>query len=274
MCGGGMGGWKLISNWCCRLPRGLFTGAMGEEDGSSQLLRTRDLGCHQTGHRILLLNHWNLASILGKSPKEIREVDRDLPQWILILTLAGYDRMPKERVKYQDEDTTRLAQFCGLKLESAIPHISDVEMYKLLQRSSGASYWKLRYKGSCQEIFFLSPMNKLPLFISLMHSMVAETKYPASEVGIYIQPQHQGVAWHCEFDLFYDPNDPILTKVVYDLYVRSSEELFRQGAYFSRPYGIWADLVYNRDSGNSYVLKELKKIFDPNNVMNPGKLCF
>ena len=48
----------------------------------------------------------------------------------------------------------------------------------------------------------------------------------------------------------------------------------RQGAYFSRPYGIWANMVYKADARTTVVTQKVKDIFDPNNVMNPGKLCF
>jgi FAD/FMN-containing dehydrogenase len=54
----------------------------------------------------------------------------------------------------------------------------------------------------------------------------------------------------------------------------ASHRLFKQKAYFSRPYGIWADMVYNADARTMIVTRKMKGIFDPNNVMNPGKLCF
>ena len=54
----------------------------------------------------------------------------------------------------------------------------------------------------------------------------------------------------------------------------ASEALMNHGAFFSRPYGIWADMAFNRDAQTTIVLKKIKGIFDPNNVMNPGKLCF
>jgi FAD/FMN-containing dehydrogenase len=46
------------------------------------------------------------------------------------------------------------------------------------------------------------------------------------------------------------------------------------GAFFSRPYGENARMVFNRDGANVEVLKKVKAVFDPNNIMNPGKLCF
>jgi FAD/FMN-containing dehydrogenase len=58
------------------------------------------------------------------------------------------------------------------------------------------------------------------------------------------------------------------------LYSELSEELITAGAFFSRPYGAWADLVYRRAAVYTWTLKEIKKVFDPKNIMNPGKLCF
>ncbi|MDR3270593.1 MAG: hypothetical protein LBT32_03640 [Peptococcaceae bacterium] len=36
----------------------------------------------------------------------------------------------------------------------------------------------------------------------------------------------------------------------------------------------WADLAYRQDGNTTAVLKKIKPIFDGNNIMNPGKLCF
>jgi FAD/FMN-containing dehydrogenase len=50
--------------------------------------------------------------------------------------------------------------------------------------------------------------------------------------------------------------------------------MLRRGAYYSRPYGIWSQLAFNRDAQTTIVLRKIKGIFDPNNILNPGKLCF
>ena len=47
-----------------------------------------------------------------------------------------------------------------------------------------------------------------------------------------------------------------------------------EGAYFSRPYGEWARPVYNRDAQPRTRFARSRGILDPNNILNPGKLCF
>jgi FAD/FMN-containing dehydrogenase len=59
-----------------------------------------------------------------------------------------------------------------------------------------------------------------------------------------------------------------------EVYRHASQILFNQKAYFSRPYGIWAKMVYDADPKTMMVMRKVKDIFDPNHVMNPGKLCF
>jgi FAD/FMN-containing dehydrogenase len=58
------------------------------------------------------------------------------------------------------------------------------------------------------------------------------------------------------------------------LFLDASRTLMDSGAYFSRPYGAWADMVYGRYDEGAAALKKLKSIFDPMNILNPGKLCF
>ena len=51
------------------------------------------------------------------------------------------------------------------------------------------------------------------------------------------------------------------------------KDLINEGAFFTRPYGALADMVYSKATGYATMLKELKKVFDPNGILNPGKLC-
>jgi FAD/FMN-containing dehydrogenase len=98
--------------------------------------------------------------------------------------------------------------------------------------------------------------------------------YPASDIGVYLQPVVQGTNCHCEFNLFYDPENQGESARVKELSNRAVTSLMADGAFFSRPYGTSASTIINRDSATVSALKKVKSILDPNNVMNPGKLCF
>jgi hypothetical protein len=43
------------------------------------------------------------------------------------------------------------------------------------------------------------------------------------------------------------------------------------GAFFSRPYGTAAELVWKQNPANYQLVKTIKGIFDPNRVLQNGK---
>ncbi len=97
---------------------------------------------------------------------------------------------------------------------------------------------------------------------------------PVRGIGVYLQPIHQGAGLHCEFILPFDRRTAGAEQPVAELRTTASRAVFEQGAYFSRPYGEWADWVFGADPATAALTRTVKGIFDPNNVMNPGKLCF
>ncbi|MGB2853174.1 MAG: FAD-binding oxidoreductase [Dehalococcoidia bacterium] len=237
-------------------------------DFAYRLLRAR------LGDELLLLNSFNLAALLGEDADQIRSLREALPPWILIIGIAGYERLPKERIEYQEKDIMDIAQQFGVEPVSAVPGTSAREVLKALSKPSGEPYWKLRFKGGCHDIFFLTTLDRTPEFIGAMYQMAEAKGFHTADMGIYLQPQMQGRACHCEFNLSCDPNNPKEVDRVRALFTSSSENLMKLGAFFSRPYGPWADMAYRRDAESAIASRKVKGIFDPNNVMNPGKLCF
>ena len=237
-------------------------------DCAYRLLRLR------LGDELLLINSSNLASLLGENPREISALKEELPPWVIIIGIAGRDILPEEKVEVQEQDIQEIVHQFGLQFASTIPGATSARVLDLLLRPSRTPYWKLSYRGGCRDIFFLTLLEKAPELVRTVHACAEALDYPRTDIGIYIQPQHQGVANHCEFNLPFDPANARDVTRVKELFARASEELIKQGAYFSRPYDIWANMVYGRDIQTASLLKEIKDIFDPNHVLNPGKLCF
>jgi FAD/FMN-containing dehydrogenase len=222
----------------------------------------------------LLLNNADLAAILAKDVAEYNNLRNALPPWLLFFCLAGYEYFPEEKLAYQEKEMVAEAQRLGAEPASAIAGVSAYELLRMLAKPSDEPYWKLRYKGACQDIFFLTTLDRVPKFVDVMYGLAEQSGYPSSDVGMYVQPMVQGTSCHCEFNLFYDPNNKKEAARVQELYTQAAEALMNAGAFFSRPYGALTDMVYRRDGETTAALKKVKRIFDPNNIMNPGKLCF
>jgi FAD/FMN-containing dehydrogenase len=237
-------------------------------DFTYQLLKFR------FGDELLVLNSFVLASILGGGPARTRALMAELPPWAVLVGIAGRSVLPKERVEFQEKDIADIARQSGLQLVPAVPGATGVEVLEALVNPLRETCWKLDYKGGFQDIFFLTTLDRTPEFLKTMASVARASGYPAAEIGVYLQPQHQGASCHCEFILPYGPADAGEATRIRRVFATASEELHRQGAFYSRPYGIWADMAYQRDAKSAAVLRKVKGIFDPNHIMNPGKLCF
>ena len=226
------------------------------------------------GDEVMVVNAAQLAAMLGKQAEEIEALREDLPSWAVVVGLAGAALYPEERLQVQELDLKRLAQQCGVPLLTGVGGVSAERIASAAQNCSSQPYYKFAAKGACREIFFLTTLDKTPQFIKTVFSIAERLRYPAREIGVYVQAQHQGVSQHVEFNLPYNSADRKEAEKVKQVYIEASRALVAQGAYFSRPYGLWADLVYSRDANATRILQTVKRIVDPKNVLNPGKLCF
>jgi hypothetical protein len=247
--------------------------------GSSKLNALLDLTSWLIRLRMVnecfILNSTNLAAIFAKEfPDGYQKLKSTLPQWTLFFTLAGYEYLPEERVSSYVKDLKDLTQKMGLEAVKAAGPISANEILKTVQQPSPEPYWKLAYKGACQDVFFLSIHSKLENQIGAMNDAAEKAGYSTFDLGAYIQPVVQGTGYHCEFNLFYDPENQNERNRIKALSAQATKDLLAIGAFFSRPYGESAGMILNRDAATVSVLNKLKHIVDPNNIMNPGKVCF
>jgi hypothetical protein len=76
-----------------------------------------------------------------------------------------------------------------------------------------------------------------------------------------------------EINLMFNPADSLTVEKVKHLDTEGAAELYKEGAFFSRPYGPWAKFAFGEEQ-TIMALQRVKQIFDPKGVMNPGKLCY
>jgi FAD/FMN-containing dehydrogenase len=223
---------------------------------------------------LFIMNSTNLARAVEPDSQRAKALGAQLPPWVVIVGIAGRDELPEERVDFQEKDISDIVRQFSLEMVPELPGLKGTQLLEKLLNPSGESSWKLDYKGDCQDIFFISTLDQAPEFIAEMDAQAGKSGYPTGDIGVYLQPRHQGVNCHCEFTLPYNPNDAGEVSRIQALYKGASEAMVNHGAFFTRPYGIWADMAFERDPQSTYLLQKVKGIFDPNDIMNPGKLCF
>ena len=222
-----------------------------------------------------ILNNTSLAAMFGKQSRMDRQQQRAaLPNWTLFYVVAGYEYFPEQRVAAHEQDIATLSQRLHTEPLRAVGGISAQEILTAAQRPAADPYWKLHTRGGCQDIFYLTLRERLAAQIGSMSDLADRSGHTAADMGVYIQPVVQGTSWHCEFQLFYDPASSSERQRIRTLTAMATSSLMSQGAFFSRPYGDNAGMVMNRDAATVGVLQTFKRIFDPNNIMNPGKVCF
>ena len=221
-----------------------------------------------------ILNKHTFAAIVAQNPDDIPEMTEKEKAYVVIYGVSGYDVCPEDRIEFQEHDISKIAQQVGVKTANVYMGVTASKFDRLIERPSTDPYYKNRIKGKFFDIHFLSTMDKADRFVRVMSDFLRGNGYPVSELGIYIQPILFGRACHVEFSFFYNPEDETAAAKMERLYPLASEEMAKAGAFYSRPYGCWSDLAYARCEDTATALKKVKHIFDPDHVLNQGKLVF
>jgi len=223
---------------------------------------------YRLGDEIFILNNLNLASLVKLESIDINNLSNSLAKWNLIYVLSGRGKFANDKISYQEDDIKELIKDIKKDNLNNKSPLNEGDILSVLYGTTEFP-WRSRIKGAFQDIFFITNFKRIPEFVSLVENMVQENH------GVYIQPLNQGTSYCCEFDLFYNPKDESSIPNIKQKFMEISSKLITSGAFFNRPYGIWAKEVFSNHSEETITaLKKVKKIFDPNNILNPGVLCF
>lgn len=230
------------------------------------------------GSECFALNNYNLALILSQCGAGDFEVLKNtLPPYTVILCLSGLRRRPKGRIDYEQEALMKVAEELSFQPATSLAGATDAGRLILsLMRKPWPEeiFWKFYPEGASAEIFFLAPLDRVLDFNQVLMGIASKYKYPVEKIGVYLQPIERARVCHYQFNFYYHPDEPNEKERVRGLFLEASQKIIEMGGFFATPYHPWADMVLSRAASYTRVVRIIKDAFDPNHIMNPGKLCF
>ena len=224
------------------------------------------------GEQAFILNRTATAMLMAREePKDFLLIRDSLPEFICLQNIAGFERLPAERLAYQQEEIQEKAKVNSLKLEESLGQVNASALLKTATSVCGPVDWRHTLKGQCLSVIFLSTLNHAPKYLDIFHQAAQEAGVDKASIGIYIQPVVQNHACHFEFMVPFGPKGSEETAKMKSLEIDLCQRLMRAGAFFSRPYGAAAGMVFGENPGHQKLMSLSKELFDPKGILNPGK---
>jgi FAD/FMN-containing dehydrogenase len=220
------------------------------------------------GVEFFLANNTYLAGLLAEDGEAFEALKATLPPITGVMVLEG----EKERIEYQKLDLLDLAQKMNFKVEETLA-ADDKAGEKLLKEidcPEGYGHFE-KLKGAYNAIPFMCMAMQLPIFGMVLGQMAGAFQYDPSNIGQLLLPVEPS-RYHFQYGFYSDPTNPadhLLVKKFFEVF---SGTLIKMGGFFSRPYGEWADQLFQKATAYKALIKETKAVMDPDNIMNPGKL--
>lgn len=264
------------SVYCERIPECEQAFLYGANDFSPLAELSRQLALHQLGAQFFVLNRTQFLAAMCDSTATFEQLFAECTQgdtlspWLLYVNLTASDHLPEQKMQWQTETLWELAEQAGARL---IPSKDGLTAAMLSQRlhQPPLDYYKDTPRGLHKEVFCLTQLDKVQAMLDAVSPLTTPDSLGGIRLGVYVQPTIQGVSCHLEFCLFHDASEERqAVQRVKELHVALSGEK----GFFSRPYDEWAKTAFENDTGIVPYLRTVKEMFDPNGILNPGKLCF
>ena len=266
----GVTSWASI--YCERIPK-LEKGHLYGADKLDEVMSiARHLSLHQLGAQLFVLSKTQLAAAVAKDGDDFVGLrasfeSRKVPAWCLYVNITASDFLPEKKMDWQLADLTAHVKTLAVELVSErYPELLNALESRL--HSIPETYYKNTPKGDYTEVFCLAKSSNVSALVRVAEDLLLTTDIDS---GVYVQPTIQGVTAHLDVTLFHTAEQ---SQLAAKLEMRLLTALADKGGFFSRPYGDWSEDAFTRNESIVPQLRKVKKLFDPEGVLSPGKLCY
>lgn len=223
------------------------------------------------GEHVFILNARSLGMLMAGSGAASGGTYEVLPRYICLINIAGFERLPRQRARYQERDIREISKRRALSPVDALGAVSAEDLLDASARPCGEVDWRHGLTGDCLSVFFLTTLDRAPSLIRLFSDTAKKHGVTAGDVGIYVQPVVQNHSCHVELIVPFERDEPGAIERMRALEKGAITGLIGAGAFFSRPYGASQDIVFTQNPVQYELMKNVKTIFDPGRVLNRGK---
>ena len=201
-------------------------------------------------HEIFAVNKTYFAELLR------HELSASTASWTVVIVNRGLE---DEEVSYKKKDMAPIAKQLGGQLQTSLKGVPEAvdRILSEIQAPGGASLHN-------------SEQGWVPFVtVATAKQIQACSGLFPKNSGAVILPLQAGGCFYYQPDLRYTESEIQKTRKTY---VNISMKLLRAGVSFPRPSVLIAKQVARKYQDNFKLLKSIKKVVDPENIMNPGKL--
>ncbi len=258
--------WAAI--FCDRIPQAEQSFFIGSDSQEALIDVMSELTYRRIGSEIFLSNRSHLQMIAKACGREV--TGGTLPEWILFANFSADCDLSEERVAFEVSDLNDLTKVANLTPVRALGGFAASDVIAAHANLPEGDY-RNAPGGDHRGVVFLTQADRTPAFVAIAADLASRHGVNPDDLATYIQPRLQGR--NCSIEIML-PMDARTADTAEAFVAELAQATCDAGGFYSRPYGDWTDMAYEKNPDLVPYLRHCKSMFDPDGILHPGRLGF